>query len=106
MPSDDMRSSGGETLAVGDGGEEGQDSSTAIKIKVKSLNGADFDMEIPRDILVSELKTKVRERTEVDEVQYQVHVIHTPRIISYHTIDIDITLLHVQSIQYSTGVQL
>lgn len=60
MSSDDMP-------AGGDSGGEVQDS-TAINIKVKSLNGADFEMEIPRDILVSQLKTRVREQTEVDEV--------------------------------------
>lgn len=40
----------------------------AVTIKIKRLNGPDFELATSRDTLVSELKSRVRERTEVEEV--------------------------------------
>lgn len=44
------------------------DSGDDITVNIKTLNGADFELAVPRDLLVSELKSRVRERTGVEEV--------------------------------------
>lgn len=40
----------------------------AVTVNIKTLNGPDFELAVGRDELVSELKTKVRQQTNVDEV--------------------------------------
>lgn len=54
----------------GGGGAAGDDSGASgmISINVKLLGGNDFVMEVDRHIAVLELKTRIRERTEVEEV--------------------------------------
>lgn len=52
----------------------GDDMSTSpppaiVTVNIKTLNGPDFELAVGRNELVSELKTKVRERTDVDEVR-------------------------------------
>ena len=40
-----------------------------VTVNIKTLNGPDFELAVARNVLVSELKTKVRERTDVEEVR-------------------------------------
>lgn len=63
-----------DSLEVSDSSREGVDSdeegadSGMISINIKLLGGGDFAMDVDRNIAVSDLKTRVRERTEVEEV--------------------------------------
>lgn len=40
-----------------------------VTVNIKTLNGPDFELAVARNVLVSELKTKVREQTDVEEVR-------------------------------------
>jgi len=54
------------------GGGEVEEDATAnptVTIKIKTLNGPDFELLVGRDEPVSELKTKVRRETNVVEVR-------------------------------------
>lgn len=53
-----------------DGGEDAAAAAGAgvVTVNIKTLNGPDFELAVRRDELVSELKTKVRQQTNVDEV--------------------------------------
>ncbi|CAB1111790.1 unnamed protein product [Ectocarpus sp. CCAP 1310/34] len=44
----------------------------AVTVNIKTLNGPDFELAVARDELVSELKTKVRQQTNVDEVAQDI----------------------------------
>lgn len=46
----------------------GSTEDTAMTVNIKQLNGPDFELVIRRDELVSKMKTKVREQTDIDEV--------------------------------------
>lgn len=43
-----------------------------VTVNIKTLNGPDFELAVKQNVLVSELKTKVRERTDVDEVKFKI----------------------------------
>lgn len=47
---------------------EDETSSNTISVNIKLLGGNDFVMDVHRDITVSALKTRVRQRTDVEEV--------------------------------------
>lgn len=52
-----------------DGGGDDAAASPTLTINIKTLNGPDFELSVGRHAPVSELKTRVRERTNVDEVR-------------------------------------
>lgn len=56
----------GATAAAG---AAAADAAGIVTINVKTLNGPDFELAVSRNVLVSELKSRVRERTDVDEVR-------------------------------------
>lgn len=85
MVNEDRPSSSGGGGAVMDSSQEVSDSaregadnagegaeSGMISINVKLLGGGDFAMDVDRNIAISDLKTRVRERTEVEEVRSSV----------------------------------
>lgn len=45
-----------------------------VTVNIKTLNGPDFELAVKQNVLVSELKTKVRERTDVDEVRFELFI--------------------------------
>lgn len=90
MPSDDARDLGGETSQILGRGDD----SAAITINVKSLCGDDFQMAIPRDIVVSDLKTRIRERVHVEEVSRKTRC-SKPRGMCQHLL---LVLMHILSI--------
>lgn len=51
------------------GEEEDAMASPMVTINIKTLNGPDFELLVGRDEPVSELKTKVRRETNVEEVR-------------------------------------
>lgn len=52
-------------------------SAAVVTVNIKTLNGPDFELAVKRNVLVSELKTKVRERTDVDEVRFELFMCFT-----------------------------
>ncbi|CAM9476222.1 unnamed protein product [Scytosiphon promiscuus] len=56
---------------VGSGASEGA-SASAITVNIKTLNGADFELSVDTQELVSELKTKIRRQTDVDETRQRL----------------------------------
>lgn len=88
MPNDDAPDPSGDTST----GIEQGDSNTLITIHVKSLRGEDFEMTVPRDVQVSDLKTRVRERTGVEEVSNGGAIEVPGRDVTSHS-DMDVLLL-------------
>lgn len=80
---DESLALGAAGVGLGDGSEQSnsdrtssgtEDASSAnmISVNIKFLRGNDFVMDVQRDITVFALKTRVRQRTEVEEVSTEV----------------------------------
>lgn len=65
-PAMDGPSSG--AAAAGAGAGAGATEDTVVTVNIKQLNGPDFELAVRRDELVSNLKSKVREQTDIEEV--------------------------------------
>ena len=66
------RLSRGNEPSVEAGPEVGDDPAVpaaVVTVNIKTLNGPDFELAVERNVLVSDLKAKVRERTDVEEVR-------------------------------------
>lgn len=57
-----------DSSSSAEGGGEDAAASPTLTVNIKTLNGPDFELLVGRDEPVSEMKTKVREHTNVDEV--------------------------------------